>query len=375
MSWKRENRRLQVAREEEAKRECPPPNINSLGGIQTQHLYHNQHISKKEWQRLYVTVLYTISNQIGSRATERTPYIDDLYRYAQMAFTVSDEDHQRSITLALNEQPPIIVLNVTVIEARGLEAKDPNGFSDPFCMLGIQPSAGSANVPANVYDNGDEVEEEDDNRLKKHHSSFKLSFKRKEAAKKSQEVAQLPSSQSQSRTESGNEGFSNDIPAKYICATSVKAKTLKPFWDEKFTFDIDDLSTDRLHLDIWDNDDESSVLEAVRQLNQVQSWKGLGRYFKQIAQSARSHGSYSVDDFLGCVDVCLKDIPSKGLEGWFPLEGRSQRSNVQGEIRLRLTLATRDRMDAGGPEQWWAVREHEKMLHTFIDYELSRQGV
>ncbi|GAB6032871.1 hypothetical protein CHUAL_012069 [Chamberlinius hualienensis] len=369
LSWKRENRRLQVAREEEVKRESPPPNINlHQAGAQMPHPHHSQHhqhISKKEWQRLYVTVLYTISNQIGSRASDRSPYVDDLYRFAQMAFTVSDEDHQRSITLARNEQPPIIVLNVTVVEARGLEAKDPNGFSDPFCMLGIQPSTGSGNGQA--YDNVEEPEEEDESRLKKHHS-FKLSFKRKEAAKK-QEVVQSPS-----RTGSGNDGFSNDIPAKYICATSVKPHTLNPQWEEKFTLDIDDVSTDRLHLDIWDNDDESSVLEAVRQLNQVQSWKGLGRYFKQIAQSARSHGSYSVDDFLGCVDVCLNDIPSKGLERWFPLEGRSQRSNVQGEIRLRLSLSTRDRVSCGGPEQWWAVREHEKMLLNFIEYEIIRQG-
>ncbi len=36
-------------------------------------------------------------------------------------------------------QPPIVVLNVVVIEAKDLEAKDSDGFSDPYCMLGIRP--------------------------------------------------------------------------------------------------------------------------------------------------------------------------------------------------------------------------------------------
>ena len=32
-----------------------------------------------------------------------------------------------------------MVLNVFVVEADRLEAKDSNGYSDPYCMLGIRP--------------------------------------------------------------------------------------------------------------------------------------------------------------------------------------------------------------------------------------------
>ncbi|KAL6263238.1 BAI1-associated protein 3-like [Pogonomyrmex barbatus] len=64
---------------------------------------------------------------------------------------------------------------------------------------------------------------------------FRLSFKRKEHS---------------SRREH-RESLSGALPAKFIRATTVKPHTLSPRWNEKFRFDIDDVNTDILHLDIW----------------------------------------------------------------------------------------------------------------------------
>jgi hypothetical protein len=64
--------------------------------------------------------------------------------------------------------------------------------------------------------------------------------------------------------------------------------------------DVDDINCDQLHLDIWDHDDESSVLDAVSRLNEVRGVRGLGRFFKQVCQSARQG---SQDDFLGSINI------------------------------------------------------------------------
>jgi BAI1-associated protein 3 len=64
--------------------------------------------------------------------------------------------------------------------------------------------------------------------------------------------------------------------------------------------DVDDINTEQLHLDIWDHDDESSVMDAVSRLNEVRGVRGLGRFFKQVCQSARQG---SQDDFLGSINI------------------------------------------------------------------------
>lgn len=93
----------------------------------------------------------------------------------------------------------------------------------------------------------------------------------------------------------------------------------------------------------------------------------MGRFFKQVCQSARQS---SQDDFLGCVTIPLQDIPSTGLEGWFKLEARSQRSSVQGRIRLKMWLSTRENRGVSEEDNWSELTQHESLYATFIGYEL-----
>ncbi|XP_054721279.1 BAI1-associated protein 3-like [Uloborus diversus] len=323
--------------QDEGDKEKPPPAEPELA---SEFRYE---ITQKEWENLYVEVLYTIRHKLGANSSSYESYTEDMYEYARETFYMSQEEHAKFMAIAEEEKPPISVLNVTVMEARGLEAKDPNGFSDPYCMLGIQTD------PDRDSRRRSDGDEEGSHRrsLKR----FGASFKRKDKRDRSN---------------------SDVLPAKFIRTTTVKKATLNPRWREKFRLDIDDARSDRLHLDIWDHDDETSVFDAARRLNEVSNLKGLGRYFKEVAQSARTSIGDNVDDFLGCVNIPLEEIPAAGINRWFPLHGRSQRSNVQGQIHLKLQLGTReDRGLATGDDNWREVMEHQQLIFVFISHEIK----
>uniref|UniRef100_A0A3Q0T7J5 BAI1 associated protein 3 n=1 Tax=Amphilophus citrinellus TaxID=61819 RepID=A0A3Q0T7J5_AMPCI len=182
------------------------------------------------------------------------------------------------------------------------------GYSDPYCMLGIL-----------VGQSPRETEEKKERKF-----SFR---KRKDKLEKRSSTKEV-------------------LPARCIQVTEVKPETLNPVWDEHFVFEIDDVHNDLLHLDIWDHDDDVSVAEACKKLNEVSGLRGMGRYFKQIAKSVRANGSASsgseenVDDFLGCINIPLNELPVMGYDTWFKLEPRSSASKVQGECHLILKLFT-----------------------------------
>ncbi|CAH1794940.1 unnamed protein product, partial [Owenia fusiformis] len=327
----------------------PPPELQYAP-------YHKlQKLSKSEFEDLYIEVLYTIKHKVGTTIGGHSPFMQDLYLYAREAFGVTPEDHAHLLAKASKEMPPTLILIVTVIEARNLEAKDADGFSDPYCMLGIMPYRDRSQSITSASSEDELENRESPNTPKNPLKKFSnLSFKKRSKDK-------------------GSVAVRDELPAKYIKSTSYKPDTLNPVWNEKFRFDLDCRETDCLHIDIWDHDDEFSVLDAAKTLNEVSGFKGLNRFFKQVAQSARTNNDDHVDDFLGCVNIKVSEIPSTGIEDWFSLEGRSDRSNIQGEIKLNIKLATREyKNDYIEGDNWDDLAQHEDLLCMFIKYEITK---
>nr|XP_015804080.2 BAI1-associated protein 3 isoform X2 [Nothobranchius furzeri] len=295
-----------------------------------------ERISRTELDLLYEEAVYTVVNRVGVPAPEHVKSDDELFAYLLKVFDMGEEEHEIILQKVQESKRASFSLRVSVMKAKSLMAKDANGYSDPYCMLGIL-----------VGQSPRETEEKKERKF-----SFR---KRREKLEKRSSTKEV-------------------LPARCIQVTEVKPETLNPVWDEHFVFEIDDVHNDLLHLDIWDHDDDVSVAEACKKLNEVSGLRGMGRYFKQIAKSVRANGSASsgseenADDFLGCINIPLNEIPVPGYDTWFKLEPRSSASKVQGECHLVLKLFTSQR-DTTLSKRDTNVSIHKKLLSQIVENE------
>ncbi|KAM6914800.1 BAI1-associated protein 3 [Lycodopsis pacificus] len=295
-------------------------------------------VRRTELDLLYEEAVYTVVNRVGVPSPEHVRSDEDLFAYLLKAFDMGEEEHDIILQNVQESKRASFSLRVSVMKAKSLMAKDANGYSDPYCMLGIL-----------LGQSPRETEEKKERKF-----SFR---KRKDKLEKRSSTKEV-------------------LPARCIQVTEVKPETLNPVWDEHFVFEIDDVHNDLLHLDIWDHDDDVSVAEACKKLNEVSGLRGMGRYFKQIAKSVRSNGSASsgsednADDFLGCINIPLSEFPIVGYDTWFKLEPRSSTSKVQGECHLILKLFTSQR-DTALSKTDSNVIIHKKLLSQIVEYEHS----
>ncbi|XP_051878181.1 BAI1-associated protein 3 isoform X2 [Pristis pectinata] len=316
----------------------PPEDSSDLLPPQASGHSEKLKVSHKELLLLYEDILYTLIHQTGVPSVTHITNQEEMIHYIQKVFKLDMCDHEAMMCTVKEAKAPSLTLKVTVMEARNLLAKDANGFSDPYCMLGI--TQGHATQ---------EVEEK---------KGRKFSFRRK------REKMEKRSS------------LKNVLPAKYIQVTDVKSNTLNPVWNESYVFEVDDIHSDQLHLDIWDHDDDVSVAEACKNLNQISGLKGMGRYFKQIMKSARANGSSgsqeeNIDDFLGCLDIPVSEIPVEGIDTWYKLEPRSSSSRVEGDCHLILSLTMMQR-DTELCKMMGPVMIHELLLRQLLTTELPK---
>lgn len=63
-----------------------------------------QIISNEEKEELYCETIYTIQHKIGRTIDGHTDFVHDLYKYAQEAFKMTTEDHERLFQLTSEEK-------------------------------------------------------------------------------------------------------------------------------------------------------------------------------------------------------------------------------------------------------------------------------
>eukprot|EP00057_Strongylocentrotus_purpuratus_P034121 XP_794007.3 PREDICTED: BAI1-associated protein 3 [Strongylocentrotus purpuratus] len=288
----------------------------------------------KEAEFFYKSALITINQRLGVNYEMKDLPNAQLFKYAQETLNVNPQEHEALLERVSNSLPPALIMVVDVISAKGLLAKDSNGLSDPFCVLGIV-----ALWRENTSEGG---------KHKMSHSRHDLLLDH--ASKDS------------------------------LCVTEVKEKTLCPTWREQFRFDVGDVNNEQLQVEVWDHDEDSSVGQLIKKnAGDVSNLKGMGRFFKEIAQSAKKDGK-NLDDFLGWVTIPLNTISSQGLECSFPLQSRGK-SKVEGELKLKLQLALKkdapkastEAMGAAHQYLWYNFTHHEVCDNAMTEYRWSGQ--
>ncbi|KAG6450866.1 hypothetical protein O3G_MSEX006811 [Manduca sexta] len=84
---------------------------------------------------LYLEILYEILHNVGGCDVKCDVEQDAMLSYVQEAFKISNDKHTELFTMAEAKEPPELMLNVEIVEARDLVPKDPTGLSDPFVTI------------------------------------------------------------------------------------------------------------------------------------------------------------------------------------------------------------------------------------------------
>ncbi|XP_073654355.1 protein unc-13 homolog D isoform X3 [Tursiops truncatus] len=283
----------------------------------------SHHLSPEERALLYEEALYTVLYRLGQPEPTHVGESAELLRYLQEAFRMEPQEHEQMLRQVQELEKPIFCLKATVKQAKGILGKDVSGFSDPYCLLGIEQGVG---VP------GD---------------SPGLQWRQKAVVR-------------------------HTIPDEQIHRTQVITQTLNPAWDETFILEFEDISNASFRLDMWDMD----TVESVRQkLGELTDLHGLRRIFKEVRKDKGQ------DDFLGNVVLRLQVWASPARpacqdlrcreDQWYPLEPCTETYPDRGQCHLQFQFIHKRRATMASRSQP-SYRVHLHLLQQLVSHEVTQ---
>ncbi|KAM5274175.1 protein unc-13 homolog D [Ctenodactylus gundi] len=273
----------------------------------------SHHFSPEERDLLYEEALYTVLHRLGQPESNHVAETSELLRYLQEAFQVPPEEHQRILQQTRELEKPIFCLKATVKQAKGILGKDVSGFSDPYCLLGIEQGVGTPGDSPGT-------------------------------TRRPQKAV-----------------VRHAIPEEQTHRTLVINQTLNPVWDETFILEFEDITNASFHLDMWDMD----AVESVRQkLGELTDLHGLRRIFKEARKDKGQ------DDFLGNVVLRLQDMHCRE-DQWYLLEPRTETYPDRGQCHLQFQLIHKKRATVASRSQP-SYTVHLRLLQQLVSHEVTQ---
>ncbi|XP_075415568.1 protein unc-13 homolog D [Tenrec ecaudatus] len=272
----------------------------------------SHHFSPEECALLYEEALYTVLHRLGQPEPNHVMEASELLRYLQEAFQLAPQEHQQMLQQVRELEKPMFFLKATVKQAKGILGKDVSGFSDPYCLLGIDQGVGAPGGSPGVR-------------------------RRQKAVVR------------------------DTIPEEHTHRTQTIAQTLNPVWEETFILEFKDIATASFHLDMWDLD----TVESVRQkLGELADLHGLRRILKEVRKDKGQ------DDFLGNLVLRLQDLRCRE-DQWYPLEPCTETYPDRGQCHLQFQFIHKRRATRASRSQP-SYRVHLHLLQQLVSHEVTK---
>lgn len=203
---------------------------------------------------LFREVVFTTMHRIGAQSCGEKS--EELIAYAQKALAISEEECTKTLQYMDTFKAPKMIINVKIISGVDLRSKDANGLSDPYCMLCV--------------------------------------------VRKGETLIQGKSKRNALRE------FQHDHKVE---VTRVIDQSTAPTWNEEFSFELNDMNDQVLHVDVWDKDDDDVVLDTE---NKIKSIRGFGNARRLLTDMYQARAGKEKNDFLGLIEIPLNTINEEG---------------------------------------------------------------